>query len=101
LALGEVDAVEFQHDFAPEAEGLGFVEDKVEAAAHGAPFALENAPGGVGGAGDLVRRGLAGAGLRSEIGVLVFDARRNILMDGSGCGQARPSGARAGQEINL
>ena len=73
MALGEVDAVEFQYDFAPEAEGVGFVEDKVEAAAHGAPFALENAPGCVGGPGDLVWRSLAGAGLWSKIGVLVLD----------------------------
>ncbi len=73
MALGEVDAMEFQHDLAPEAEGVGFVEDEVEAATNSAPFALENAPGGVGGTGDLVRRGLAGAGLGSEIRVLVLD----------------------------
>lgn len=73
MALGEINAVKFEHDFTPEAEGVGFVEDEVEAAANGAPFTLEDAPSGVGGAGDLIRRGLAGAGLWSEIGVLVFD----------------------------
>ena len=73
MALGEIDAVKFEHDFAPEAEGVGFVEDEVEAAANGAPFALEDCPGGLGGTGDLIRRGLAGAGLGSEVRVLVFD----------------------------
>ena len=73
MALGEVDAVEFEHDFTPEAEGVGFVEDEVKAAANGAPFALEDGPGGLGGTGDLIMRGLAGAGLGSEIRVLVLD----------------------------
>ena len=73
MARGEVDAVEFEHDFAPEAEGVGFVEDEVETAADGAPFALEDGPSGLGGTGDLIRRGLAGAGLGSEVRVLVFD----------------------------
>jgi hypothetical protein len=57
VALGEVDAVKFEHDFAPEAEGVGFVEDEVEAAANGAPFALEDGPSGVGGGGDLLGSG--------------------------------------------
>ena len=39
MALGEVDPMKFEHDLAPEAEGVGFVEDEVEAAANGAPFA--------------------------------------------------------------
>ena len=72
-ACGEVDAVKFQHHFAPEAEGVGFVENEVEAAANGAPFALENGPGGVGGAGDLLGGGLAAAAFGGEVGNFVFD----------------------------
>lgn len=44
-ALGEVDAMKFQHDFAPEAEGRGFVGDEVEGDANdltGVSGALEN-----------------------------------------------------------
>ena len=73
MALGEVDPIKFEHDLAPEAEGVGFVEDEVEAAANGAPFALEGGPSGLSGTGDLIRRGLARAGLGSEVRVLVFD----------------------------
>ena len=32
----------FEHDSAPEAEGVGFVEDEVEAAGDGAPFVLKD-----------------------------------------------------------
>ena len=73
MALGEINAVKFEHDFTPEAEGVGFVEDEVETAANGAPFALKDRRGGLGGTGDLIGRGLARAGLRSEVRVLVFD----------------------------
>ena len=68
MALGEINAVKFEHDFAPEAEGVGFVEDEVESAANGAPFALEDLPSGLGGGGDLVRCGAAGAPAWVEIG---------------------------------
>ena len=41
--------MKFEHDFAPEAERMGFVEDEVESAANGAPFALGGLPSGLGG----------------------------------------------------
>lgn len=52
---------------------MGFVEDEVEAAADRSPFSLDDAPGGVGGGGDLAGSGLAAAGLGGEVGVFVFD----------------------------
>ena len=73
MALGEINSVEFEHDLAPAAEGLGFVENEVEAAANGAPFALEDLPGGVSGRGDFLGCGVAGAPLGAEIGNFVFD----------------------------
>ena len=41
------------YNFAPEAEGVGFVGDEVKAAANSSPFVLEDGPGGVGGGGEL------------------------------------------------
>ena len=73
MALGEINAVKFEHDFAPEAEGVGFVEDEVESAANGAPFALEDLPSGLGGGGDLGGGGVAAAPFWAEIGDFVFD----------------------------
>ena len=73
LALGKINAVKFQHDLAPEAQWVGFIKDEVEAAANGAPFALKDVPGGMGGGGDLFGRGLAGAPLGAEIGNFVFN----------------------------
>ena len=60
-------------DSPPKSEGVGFVEDDVEAAANSPPFALEDAPGGVGGGGDLFWGGLASPCLGSEIGMFVFN----------------------------
>ena len=73
MALGEINVVKFEHDFTPEAKGVGFVEDEVETATNGAPFALEDGPGGLGGTSDLLRRGLAGATFGGEVGNFVFD----------------------------
>ncbi len=73
MALWKINAVKFQHDLAPEAQWVGFIEDQVEAAANGAPFALEDGPGGMGGGGDLFGCGLAGASLGTEIGNFVFN----------------------------
>ena len=73
-AWREVDAVEFQHDFPPKSEGVGFVKDEVEATANRAPFVLEDGLGGVGGGGDLFGRGLACSCFGGEVGDFVFDA---------------------------
>jgi hypothetical protein len=67
LACGKFDAMEFQHDLAPEAEGMGFVEDEVEPAANSPPFPLKDAPGGVGGAGDLLGTGVGCPALGGDI----------------------------------
>ena len=67
--------MELKHDFAPEAERVGFVENKIEAAADGSPFALEDLPCRLGGGGDLGGFGMAVATFRSEVGNLGFDQR--------------------------
>ena len=64
--------MKFEHDFAPEAAGVGFVGDKVKAAANSPPFVLEAGPGGVGGGGDLFGGGLASPGLGGKAGDFVF-----------------------------
>ena len=56
---------------------MGFVGDEVEAAADSAPFALDDRPGGLGGAGDLLGGGVAVAAFRGEIGNFVFDEGAN------------------------
>ena len=65
--------MKFEHDFAPEAEVVGFVEDEVESAANGAPFALEDLPSGLGCGGDLGGCSVAAAPFWAEIGDFVFD----------------------------
>ena len=56
---------------------MGFIQDEVEAAANSPPFALEDGPGDVNGAGNLIRRGWAAAGLGGEVRVFVFDEGAN------------------------
>ena len=65
--------MKFFGDSPPEAEGVGFVEDEIEATAKSPPFALEDLPSGVSGTGDLIRIGLASACLGGEIRHFVFD----------------------------
>ena len=65
----------FLEDTAPEADGVGFVGDEVEAAGNRAPFALEDGPGFLGGGGEVGGGGVATAALGRKVGDLVFDQR--------------------------
>jgi len=60
--------VGFLDDAPPEADGVGFVGDEVEAARDSPPFALEHTPGVMGGGGELVRIGVAGPAFGTEVG---------------------------------
>ncbi len=63
--------MKLQHDFAPEAQRVRFVENKVRPATNRSPFALDGGPGGLGGGFNLVGGGLACAAFGSKIGNLV------------------------------
>ncbi len=84
--LREVDAVKFEHHFAPKAEGVGLVKNEVEAAANGAPFPLEDLPCGVGGSSGLLGWGVARAPIGTEIRNFIFDesADKSQVMTGGG-----------------
>lgn len=71
-AGGKVYAAGFFEDAPPVADGVGFIEDVVEAAGDGGPFVLDDAPGFFRAVLELLFGGSLGTGGGMEVGYAVF-----------------------------